>query len=277
MPPADTPTCIRDSIVFIGGGNMARSLIAGLRRGGHPAALIAVAEPQAAVRDALAVEFGVAVAEHGHESVTQAELVVLAVKPQVMEAVCRELRPRLASGALVLSIAAGLPCAKLSEWLGTTAVVRCMPNTPALLGAGASGLFAPAQVSGAQRVLAQRVLDAAGVSVWVEDEGLMDVVTAISGSGPAYFFLLVQSLIEAGVQQGMPHSTAQTLACHTALGAARMLVESNEDAAELRRRVTSPGGTTDAAVNHFQTHGLPALVAGAVQAAVQRGRELADG
>lgn len=253
---------------------MARSLVAGLRRRGVASDAIVVAEPQQAVRDALQAEFGVRTCADGVDAVTSASLVVLAVKPQVMQAVCEGVRGRLGE-AVVISVAAGIPCARLSEWLGTARVVRAMPNTPALLGAGATGLYAPAALGAGERALAEAVLASAGATVWVEDEHLMDVVTALSGSGPAYFFLLVEALVAAAVSQGLARDTAELLARQTALGAARMLVESGDPAAELRRRVTSPGGTTQAAIECFQSGNFENLTHRAIDAAVRRGRELA--
>lgn len=277
MIASDAIRDLPDRTVFIGGGNMARSLIAGLRRQGLPAERIAVAEPQAELREALAAEFGVAIAEDGPTLAAEADLLVLAVKPQVMAKVCRSLADRIKPGAMALSIAAGIPCARLSEWLGTASVVRSMPNTPALLGAGATGLYAPPSVAISQRAAANALMQSAGVTVWIEREELMDVVTALSGSGPAYFFLLVEALVEAATGHGLPRPEAEILATNTALGAARMLVDSGESAAELRRRVTSPGGTTQAAISAFQAGGLEALVGQAVTAAVERGRALAAG
>ena len=276
MTIPDSRFPIPGPIAFIGGGNMARSLVAGLRRQGLTADRIVVADPQDALRQGLQAEFGVRVCADGRDAVAGASIVVLAVKPQVMQQVCEALRPALGD-ALVVSVAAGLPCGRLSEWLGTPRIVRTMPNTPALLGAGATGLFAPPEVDAAGRAQAEAVLASAGLTRWIEDEALMDVVTALSGSGPAYFFLLVESLVTAAIAQGLPRETAEALARQTALGAARMLSESGEPAEELRRRVTSPGGTTQAAVECFQAGGFETLVAAAVEAAVKRGRALAKG
>lgn len=277
MTIPDSPFPAPGLTVFIGGGNMARSLIAGLRRSGVAAASIAVAEPVSELRAALVTEFGVRATAEGADLAAGADLLVLAVKPQVMESVCRALAPRLRPGALALSIAAGIPCARLSEWLGSPHVARAMPNTPALLGAGASGLFAPPPVGPAARARAEAVMASVGSAVWIEDESLMDVVTALSGSGPAYFFLMVEALVAAAVDQGLPPEAAGALARQTALGAARMLVETGEPPAELRRRVTSPGGTTQAAIERFQADGFERAVAAAIDAAVRRGRELASG
>jgi pyrroline-5-carboxylate reductase len=202
---------------------------------------------------------------------------VFAVKPQVMREVCETLAPQAqATKPLVVSIAAGITAAQLDRWLGgDLAVVRTMPNTPALLGAGVTGLFANARVDAEQRLAAERLLSSAGATVWIEDEGLMDAVTAVSGSGPAYVFLLAEAMQAAGQAQGLPPEVASTLTLHTLLGAARMLAEGDADAAELRRRVTSPGGTTQAAIETFEAGGFRELVARAIANAATRGGELA--
>lgn len=265
-------------LAFIGGGNMARSLIGGLVRRGHAPSRISVSEPQAAAREALAAEFGVAVHAGNAEAAQGAGLLVLAVKPQVMREVCEGLRATVAaSRPLVLSIAAGVRIGQFERWLGAgTAVVRAMPNTPALIGAGVSGLVANAAATPAQRQAAEAVLSCAGSIVWLADEAQMDAVTAVSGSGPAYFFLLVEALQDAARAQGLPAAAARELVLATALGAARMAAEGGEEAAVLRARVTSPGGTTQAALDVFEAGGLRALVAAAVAAATARGRELSD-
>lgn len=264
------------SIAFIGGGNMARSLIAGLVRQGTPAADIHVAEPVAALRDALAADFGVTPHATASEAAAQAGTWLLAVKPQVLREVCDTLQSlATAKRPLLVSIAAGITSAQLDRWLGgNIAVVRAMPNTPALLGAGVTGLYATAQVTAAQRAQADRVLSSAGRTVWVDDEALMDSVTAVSGSGPAYVFLLAEAMEAAGIAQGLPPEAARTLVQQTLLGASRMLDEAGEAPAELRRRVTSPGGTTQAAIEAFQAGGFESLVAKALAAAQARGREL---
>ena len=264
------------SLAFIGGGNMARSLIAGLVRQGTPPADIHVAEPVTALRDALATDFGVSVHATAGEAAAVTSTWVLAVKPQVLREVCASLQPLAADKQpLLVSIAAGITSTQLDRWLGgQIAVVRAMPNTPALLGAGVTGLFATAEVSAAQRAQADRVLASAGRTVWVDDEALMDSVTAVSGSGPAYVFLLAEAMEAAGIAQGLPPEAARTLVQQTLLGASRMLDEAGEAPAELRRRVTSPGGTTQAAIEAFQAGGFEALVATALAAAQARGREL---
>ena len=263
-------------IAFIGGGNMARSLIGGLVAQGRDPATIRVAEPVAAVRDALVAEFGVAVFEQGAEAVDGTGTWVFATKPQVLREVCESLAPRAQAGRpLVVSIAAGITAAQLERWLGgELPVVRTMPNTPALLGAGVTGLFASARVDAEGRGFAESLLASAGRTVWIDDEVQMDAVTAVSGSGPAYVFLLAEAMVDAGIAEGLPPEAARTLALQTVLGAARMLTESDVDAAELRRRVTSPNGTTQAAIETFEAGGLRALVASAIHAACVRGMAL---
>lgn len=267
---------MNDAIAFIGGGNMARSLIGGLVARGHAPAAIRVAEPVPALRDALRADFGVTVFADGAQAVVGAGTWVLATKPQVLRGVCETLAPQArAARPLVVSIAAGITTTQLERWLGgDVAVVRAMPNTPALLGAGVTGLFASTRVDAAGRALADALLGAVGKTAWIDEEAQMDAVTAVSGSGPAYVFLLAEALIDAGLREGLPAETARTLALQTVLGAARMLTESGLDAAELRRRVTSPGGTTQAAIETFETGGFRTLVASAVHAARVRGMEL---
>ena len=263
-------------IAFIGGGNMARSLIGALVRAGVAARTIAVAEPDEALRAALARDFGVAVHAQNADAAANAGTIVLAVKPQVMRDVCAALGAAIADARpLIVSIAAGIRLDQIEAWLGRALpIVRAMPNTPALIGAGATGLIANARASADDRARAEAILGAAGRTAWIEREDLMDTVTAISGSGPAYFFLLVEALEDAAVAQGLPRETARMLASQTCLGAGRMLTESAEAPATLRERVTSPGGTTAAALGAFDAGGLRRLVATAVAAATQRGREL---
>ena len=263
-------------VAFIGGGNMARSLVGGLvSRGGDPAA-IHVADPAEAARSALARDFGVRVHADGAGAVAAAGTWVFAVKPQVMREACEALADRAqAARPLVVSIAAGITSAQLDGWLGGgLPVVRAMPNTPALLGAGVTGLYANPAVDGAGRERARALLAAAGETVWIDDEALMDAVTAVSGSGPAYVFLLAEAMQAAGEAEGLPADAARTLTLHTVLGAARMLVEGDVDAVELRRRVTSPNGTTQAAIEAFEAGGFRALVRDAIHAARERGRAL---
>ena len=263
-------------IAFIGGGNMARSLIGGLRGTGVAASSLRVAEPQAAMREALARDFGIAAFADNALAADGAEVVVLAVKPQVMPALRESLRDTLQrQRPLLVSIAAGVRLDQLERWFGALPIVRCMPNTPALIGAGATGLCANARVSPPQRAQAQHLLDTAGLTRWIDDEALMDTVTAVSGSGPAYFFALVEAMEDAATAQGLPRDTARALAVQTCLGAGRMLAESGEAPGELRRRVTSPNGTTQAALESFARDNLAGIVAHAVAAATRRGGELA--
>lgn len=266
----------QSSVAFIGGGNMARSLIGGLISRGTAAADIHVAEPVDVLRDALAADFGVQVGADNATAAAAAGLWVLAVKPQVMRAVCEALAPLAqANRPLVVSIAAGITAAQLQRWLGGgVAVVRTMPNTPALLGAGVTGLFASDEVEATGRERAATLLSSAGKTVWIDDEAKMDAVTATSGSGPAYVFLLAEAMEEAAIAEGLPAEAARALVLQTILGAARMLTESGEPPAELRRRVTSPGGTTQAAVETFEAGGFRALVAQAIANATERGRQL---
>lgn len=275
MPSASSGSPSAD-IAFIGGGNMARSLIAGLVRQGIAAETIRVAEPVPALREALVADYGVRAVAAAAEAADGAPLWLFAVKPQVLRSVCDELSTlATAQRPLLLSIAAGITARQLDRWLGGAhAVVRAMPNTPALLGAGVTGLFANAQTSAEQKRQAERLLAAAGITVWVEDEALIDAVTAVSGSGPAYVFLLAEAMEAAGIAQGLPAAAARTLVLQTVLGAARMLTESGEAPSELRRRVTSPNGTTQAAIETFQAGGFEALTATAIAAAAARGRAL---
>ena len=263
-------------VAFIGGGNMARSLIGGLVARGVPAASIRVAEPMAELRGSLTRDFGVHVFADNATAAANATTWVLAVKPQVMREVCEALAPAAQSTRpLVVSIAAGITAGQLERWLGGgLAVVRTMPNTPALLGAGVTGLFANDRVDASQRDQAADLMEAAGRNVWIEDEPLMDAVTAVSGSGPAYVFLLAQAMQSAAEAEGLSAEAARTLVQHTILGAARMLIENDEMPSELRRRVTSPGGTTQAAIEQFEAGGFTGLVARAIHAATERGRQL---
>jgi pyrroline-5-carboxylate reductase len=263
-------------IAFIGAGNMAASLIGGLRAKGLEAELIRASDPGAETRSKVAAEHGIAVFADNAEAIKDAEVVVLAVKPQAMKAVCEAIRPNLKPNQLVVSIAAGITCASMNNWLGAQPIVRCMPNTPALLRQGVSGLFATAEVSAEQRQQAEELLSAVGIALWLDEEQQLDAVTAVSGSGPAYFFLLIEAMTAAGVKLGLPADIAAQLTVQTALGAAHMAVASDVDAAEMRRRVTSPAGTTEAAIKSFQAGGFEALVEKALGAAAHRSAEMAE-
>ena len=263
-------------IAFIGAGNMAASLIGGLRAKGLDAAHIRASAPGAETRARVSAEHGIEVFADNAQAIEGADVVVLAVKPQMMKAVCETIRPSLKPHQLVVSIAAGITCASMNNWLGEQPIVRCMPNTPALLRQGVSGLYATADVTAEQRQQAEELLSAVGIALWLNEEQQLDAVTAVSGIGPAYFFLLIEAMTAAGVKLGLPHEVAEQLAEQTALGAANMAVDSDVDAAELRRRVTSPGGTTQAAIESFQAGGFEALVEKALGAAAHRSAEMAE-
>ncbi|MGY0505931.1 pyrroline-5-carboxylate reductase [Luteimonas sp. e5] len=278
MSPAnDTPPHALPVTAFIGGGNMARSLVGGLVTSGAAPSMVRVAEPVEELRHALHADFGVQVFAEAGAAALDAATWVLAVKPQVLHEVCTTLAPLAQrQRPLVVSIAAGITSAQIERWLGgDIAVVRCMPNTPALLGAGVTGMHANARVDAAGCAIADALLASAGETVWIDDEALMDAVTAVSGSGPAYVFLLAEALQAAGEAEGLEAEAARTLTVHTLLGAARMLTHDDTPAAELRRRVTSPNGTTQAAIESFEADGFRQIVARAVAAARRRGAELA--
>jgi pyrroline-5-carboxylate reductase len=279
-----------DRIAFIGGGNMGRAMLTALRRSGVPAERLWVADPHAPTRAALAHDLGIAALADNVAAVAAANVVVLAVKPQEMPRVVGELRDALQRyRPTLISIAAGLRCADLDSWSGGgLAIVRAMPNRPAVVGAGATALFAAAGATHAARAAAERVFDPSGSWVWLDEETQMDAVTALSGSGPAYFFLLAEYMADAGVQLGLPPETARRLAVATLHGAGLMAgtalqtggADTAADAAgtwsmpQMRAEVTSKGGTTAAAVGQLEAGKLRDLVLAAMQAAADRGREL---
>jgi pyrroline-5-carboxylate reductase len=264
-------------IAFIGGGNMARALIAGLLRQGVAPGLIDVGEPSPEARAALQREWNVESSADNAAAARDASLLVLAVKPQEAGQALRALYPTLLERKpVVLSIAAGLRLADLARACPPgTAVVRAMPNRPALLGAGVTGLYAPAAVTSAQRALAELVGAAAGRAVWLRTEAELDVVTALSGSGPAYFFLLAEHMARAAAALGLAPDTAALLAAETLYGAG-LLAHQDTALAEQRAAVTSRGGTTEAALRVLQQGGFDALIARALQAASERSAQLAD-
>ncbi|GAV19447.1 pyrroline-5-carboxylate reductase [Mariprofundus micogutta] len=262
------------TISFIGGGNMAEALIAGLRNAGHEGAKIWVSEPQQARRDFLMQTYAVKVSADNAEVAKAADVLVLAVKPQQMKPALNGLSAELKADVTVVSIAAGISSSVLHEWLGDrVSIVRVMPNTPALVGAGMSALYSDADELHKQR--AEYVLKACGESVRVERESQMHAVTALSGSGPAYFFLMAEIMKATGVKLGLSEELASQLAAQTALGAGKMLTESDRTAEQLRHQVTSPGGTTQAALDEMYEMGLPAAVRKGVIAASKRSEELA--
>ncbi|HEY6897423.1 MAG TPA: pyrroline-5-carboxylate reductase [Rhodocyclaceae bacterium] len=263
-------------ITFLGGGNMANALIGGLRQQGYSAAGIQVVEPVAELRDKLTDTYGVRCTDHVDAAALNCEVWVLAVKPQVMRQALAPLAGKL-SNELVISIAAGLRTADLARWMGNhSRVVRCMPNTPALIRAGITGLYADPSVDLEGRETAEKILQAAGRTFWVSEEAQMDAVTAISGSGPGYVFYFIEALEKAAMDFGFDAATAHTLAVETFVGAAKLAEASPETAAVLRQRVTSKGGTTEAALNSFEADGVGAAIQRGAQAAEARGRELCD-
>jgi pyrroline-5-carboxylate reductase len=265
-------------IAFIGGGHMTTSLVGGLRARGAAAGDLHVSDPVPAQLERLRSSFGVDATTDNAAAVRDADLVVLAVKPQDMAAAASGIADELARRRrVVVSIAAGIRLANLAAWLGAAVpLVRTMPNRPALIGAGITAAFAGPSVVAADRAAVEEVLSAAGPLVWLEDESQMDVVTAVSGSGPAYFFLLVEALEDAGTALGLPRATARQLAVHTALGAGRMAAEGGASPTTLREQVTSKGGTTAAALAVLEQAGLRGIFAEAVTAATRRSAELAD-
>ena len=263
-----------DTIAFIGGGNMARSLISGLLNDGTPADRIAVSDPVPTQRELLA-ELGVRAEADNEAALAGAGVVVLAVKPQLLGEVLKALP--LEPTQLLVSIAAGVPLSAMQAWTRPEQpIVRCMPNTPALLGAGITALYASGSVDEAGRDRAEAVLAAAGRTLWVDEEEKLDAVTAVSGSGPAYFFYLMEAMIEAGLEQGLDAETATVLTLETAYGAALMARERTSTPAELRANVTSPGGTTAAAISALDGADAGATIRGALAAAGERSKTLAE-
>ena len=264
------------TIAFIGGGNMATALISGLVADGYDPKRIHVSDSDPQKLSMLAARLGIRSAADNAEAAAAADVVILAVKPQVMATVAKELAPLLQRHRpLVVSIAAGVTETRLRGWLGEgIPLVRTMPNTPAMLQAGATVLHASAGVSDEQRSLAESILRAVGLTLWVEDEGLMDAVTALSGSGPAYFFLVMEAMETVGQELGLPAETSRLLTLQTALGAARMAIESSDGPAVLRERVTSPGGTTERALEILEQGGIRELFHQALTGARDRSREL---
>ncbi len=267
---------MHNNITFIGGGNMARSLIGGMVANGISAAHITVSDPVPACLAQLSSDFGINTCTDNATAIANADTLVVAVKPQVLKAVISPLAAQLsASRPLIISIAAGITEPLLNQWSGGgQAVVRCMPNTPALIQAGATALYANPQTSAAQRQIAERILSAVGLALWVEKESQLDAVTAVSGSGPAYFFAFIEAMQQAGQQLGLSAEQARQLTLQTALGAVRMAAESDETPGTLRERVTSKGGTTAAALQSFNDNNLSGIVQQALQAAHDRSVEL---
>jgi len=268
-------------IAFIGGGNMATALIAGLVKEMGAGVQVHVVDPNADALDKLASQFGATTATSIDDAVGACDVVVLAVKPQQMREVssvlASVLAPQLSHGPLVLSIAAGIRSGDLSRWLGGYgAIVRTMPNTPALIGMGITGMVATPGVTGAQRAAADSVLRAVGETVWLDDEALIDPVTAVSGSGPAYVFYFLEAMQAAAVEMGLNAEQGKALALATFAGAAELAAQSSESLDVLRQRVTSKGGTTHAAITSMEAAGVKPAIMAAMRAAAARGRELGD-
>jgi pyrroline-5-carboxylate reductase len=264
------------TLSFIGGGNMARSLIGGLIARGTNAAEIIVADPVAAQRESLHAQYGVSVTADNSVATKDTPLVILAVKPQEMRPVTIGIAATMPRECLIVSVAAGIKASDIRRWADGRPVVRCMPNRPALQGCGMTALYATQDVGAEARARAESVLKAVGATLWVNDEAQMDVVTAVSGSGPAYFFLLIEMLEQAGTKLGLPADVSHRLAVETAYGSGLMAREASESAATLREQVTSKGGTTEAALKHLEAHNVRAIFADAIAAAARRSSELAQ-
>lgn len=266
------------TLAFIGGGNMARSLIGGLITNGFAAANIHVADPSTETLQSLTSQYPVRTFTDNLAAVADADVVILAVKPQQLQGVTRQIGSSWHKNKLLISIAAGIRLQDIARWLDQeqAAIVRAMPNTPSLVQAGATALCANDYVQTEQHELAESILRAVGLALWVKHEQQMDAVTALSGSGPAYFFLVIEAMQTAGMELGLPEDTARLLALETAFGASKMALESEESACVLRQRVTSPGGTTERALNEFEQGDLRGLFAKALKAAASRADELAN-
>lgn len=264
------------TLAFIGAGNMARAIMGGLISNGYPAEKIWATDTQKE-RMADLRQQGLNTTTDNNSAIAAADIVILAVKPQVLKTVAMDMAATVQQHKpLIISVAAGILCDNLEQWLGgNLAVVRCMPNTPALVGKGASGLYGNQQVSDSQRQQTSEIMQATGIALWVEQETQLDAVTAVSGSGPAYYFMVMEAMVAAGEKLGLSREVAEQLTIQTALGAAEMANQSDVDPAELRRRVTSPKGTTEQAIKTFQQDGLIELFEKAMQACNDRSEALA--
>ncbi len=266
------------TICIIGSGNMGSSLIGGLIANGHPTNKLWVADPSPASLAHIAEKWGVNTTTDNATAIKDANIAIFAVKPNILHTIALELAPYIQEQqTLVISVAAGVRVSSLSAWLGNQiAIIRSMPNTPALIGCGATALYANPHVNAQQLEEAETILRAVGLVVWIEDETLMDAITALSGSGPAYFFFMMEALQQAGESLGLPKDIARILTLQTALGASRMALESKESLSELRKRVTSPGGTTEKALQVLTDSNLQAIFQDAILAAKNRSEELAN-
>lgn len=262
-------------IGFIGAGNMAYAIISGLINHGFDKNLIKISDPNKALLSQRNAEFEVEIFSDNTALASQCEVIVFAVKLQVLPVVCQALQTHLQHKPLIISIAAGGSADNIERWLGSEqAIVRTMPNTPALFNQGITGMFANTQVSPKQKSLADTILATVGRNLWVDDEDLIDAITAVSGSGPAYFFLMLEAMTKAGIELGLDKSSAQALSIQTALGAAVMADKSDDSPKQLRAKVTSPQGTTQAAIESFQAQNFAAIVARAMRAAFSRAKSM---
>ena len=263
------------SIVFIGGGNMASCIIGGMIAQGFESSDIAVSVPTQNSRDRLKSEFNVQVTDDNRSAVASADVVVLAVKPQIMRSVALDVASAIPANAVVVSIAAGISIESMQAWLGDSiAIVRAMPNTPSLVGTGATGLYANPTTDDAQQQIVSKIFEAVGYCCWVDTEAQINAVIAVSGSGPAYFFRILEIMQLVGQELGLSEDAARQLASQTALGAAKMANNSDLSPAQLREQVTSPGGTTERALNTFQQENLEAIFRKAMTSAVARAEQM---
>ncbi len=263
------------NIGFIGAGNMARSLIGGLISSGIKNTQLFATDPNEEIRAALTKDFSIQTFADNQKLVDECDVVVFAVKPQILKTVATPLKAK--ETILYLTIAAGIPSESLNTWLGSNkAIVRAMPNTPSLVLSGASGLYANSLVTDEQKEIAESILRAVGLAVWVDNENQLDAVTALSGSGPAYFFMVLEAMEKAAENLGLPADTARLLAIQTGFGATKLALEIEEDPASLRQKVTSPGGTTEQAIKVFEEQGLIDIFNQAMTAAQKRAEELAQ-
>jgi pyrroline-5-carboxylate reductase len=265
-------------IAFIGGGNMATALISSLFASRHDVDRIKVADPNTSVKKRLQRQWPVTCYKQAADAIKDMDAIVLAVKPQVLPIVLDEIGDLVSGKQLVISIVAGIHTSQIAEQIKSNPpIIRTMPNTPALIGLGITGMYARVNCSLAQRELTHNLMESAGEVVWLEKESLLDVVTAVSGSGPAYFYYLVECLRKAGTRLGLPEDVAASLALHTAHGASAMAVKSDADVTVLRQRVTTPGGTTEAAMEQLHDGDFEQLIDAAITAATNRGLQLARG
>ncbi len=268
---------LNKTLAFIGAGNMAKAIIGGLIAQGYDPKKITATGPRMENLQKVADEFAVNITTDNLDAVRNADVVILSVKPQMLKQVASELSSAVAHRPLMISLAAGITTESLQRWLGgELSIVRAMPNTPSQVLQGAAGLFANVYVSSQQKNIAYEILSAIGMVTWVEREELINTVTAVSGSGPAYYFLFMEAMIDAGVAQGLSRETARALTLQTALGAATLASQSDLDVAELRQRVTSPKGTTEQAILSFEKDQLRVIVKDAMKACANRAEELSQ-